>query len=221
MERESFVFYRSFFDAISCLTKEQKADCLDAIAKYALDGELIEMDGIIKALFLCMKPQIDANTRRYENGCKGGRPNKNQNETNKEPNKNQVKTKTEPNKNQNETTTEPNVNVNDNDNNITPLTPLRGEKVNPKDLVAKKGFPLLLSEQVIKWLDYKNEKRQGYKKTGLESFLTQVENKANVYGAEKVASVISASMGANYQGVVWDWLSKKGPPVRTDWANIN
>lgn len=221
MERESFVFYRSFFDAISCLTKEQKADCLDAIAKYALDGELVEMDGIIKALFLCMKPQIDANTRRYENGCKGGRPSKNQNETNKEPNKNQIKTKTEPNKNQNETTTEPNVNVNDNDINITPLTPLRGEKVNPKDLVAKKGFPLLLSEQVIKWLDYKNEKRQGYKKTGLESFLTQVENKANVYGAEKVASVISASMGANYQGVVWDWLNKKGPPVRTDWANIN
>jgi len=221
MERESFVFYRSFFEAISCLTKEQKADCLDAIAKYALDGELIEMDGIIKALFISMKPQIDANTRRYENGCKGGKPKKSQDETKEEPKKNQTETKTEPKQNRSVTTTEPNVNVNDNDINITPLTPLKGEKVNPKDLVAKKNFPVLLSEQVIKWLDYKNEKRQGYKKTGLESFLTQVENKANVYGAEKVASVISASMGANYQGVVWDWLNKKGPPVRTDWANIN
>ena len=67
MERDSFVFYRSFFEAISCLDKEQKADCLDAIARYALDGEVIEMDGIIKALFLSMKPQIDANIKRKSN----------------------------------------------------------------------------------------------------------------------------------------------------------
>lgn len=238
MERESFVFYRSFFESISCLTKEQKADCLDAIAKYALDGEVIEMDGIIKALFLSMKPQIDANTRRYANGCRGGKPKSNQDETKTEPNHNQTITKPEPKSNQNETKTEPksnqkvtkpepnvNVNVNDNDNEnekITPLTPLKGEKEKkPSDLVEEKNFPAELKEAVLQWLKYKREKRQAYQETGLKNFLTQVKNNMDLYGAETVAAVIKASMGANYQGVVWDWLYKNAPPkAANDWDNI-
>lgn len=238
MERESFVFYRSFFESISCLTKEQKADCLDAIAKYALDGEVIEMDGIIKALFLSMKPQIDANTRRYANGCRGGKPKSNQDETKTEPNPNQTITKPEPKSNQNETKTEPksnqkvtkpepNVNVNDNDNEnenekITPLTPLKGEKEKkPSDLVEEKNFPAELKEAVLQWLKYKREKRQAYQETGLKNFLTQVKNNMDLYGAETVAAVIKASMGANYQGVVWDWLYKNAPPkAANDWDNI-
>lgn len=236
MERESFVFYRSFFESISCLTKEQKADCLDAIAKYALDGEVIEMEGIIKALFLSMKPQIDANTRRYANGCRGGKPKSNQDETKTEPNPNQTITKPEPKSNQNETKTEPksnqkvtkpepNVNVNDNDNEnekITPLTPLKGEKEKkPSDLVEEKNFPAELKEAVLQWLKYKREKRQAYQETGLKNFLTQVKNNMDLYGAETVAAVIKASMGANYQGVVWDWLYKNAPPkAANDWDNI-
>lgn len=236
MERESFVFYRSFFESISCLTKEQKADCLDAIAKYALDGEVIEMDGIIKALFLSMKPQIDANTRRYANGCRGGKPKSNQDETKTKPNPNQTRTKPEPKSNQNETKTEPksnqkvtnpepNVNVNDNENEnekITPLTPLKGEKEKkPSDLVEEKNFPAELKEAVLQWLKYKREKRQAYQETGLKNFLTQVKNNMDLYGAETVAAVIKASMGANYQGVVWDWLYKNAPPkAANDWDNI-
>ena len=232
MERESFVFYRSFFESISCLTKEQKADCLDAIAKYALDGEVIEMDGIIKALFLSMKPQIDANTRRYANGCRGGKPKSNQDETKTEPNPNQTITKPEPKSNQNETKTEPKSNqkvtkpepnVNDNENEkITPLTPLKGEKEKkPSDLVEEKNFPAELKEAVLQWLKYKREKRQAYQETGLKNFLTQVKNNMDLYGAETVAAVIKASMGANYQGVVWDWLRKNAPPkAANDWDNI-
>ena len=223
MERDSFVFYRSFFESISCLDKEQKADCLDAIARYALDGEVIEMDGIIKALFLSMKPQIDANTRRYTNGLKGGRP-ANQKETKEEPNQNQNETKTKPNDNQGETNPEPNVNDNENDKKITPLTPLTGEKVTPKkpsELVEDRNFKPPLKEAVLQWLKYKAEKKQGYKSTGLANFLTQVENNAEVYGAEKVAAVIRSSMGANYQGVVWDWLKRNGPPkAANDWSHI-
>ena len=151
--RDSFVFYRSFYDSISCLSKEQKADLLDAIAKYALDGELIEMEGTIRALFICMKPQIDANTRRYENGRKGGKPKNNQDETKVEPNQNLRETKTVPKQKQSVTSAEPNVNVNVNDKKITPLTPLKGEKETPKDLVDKKDFPAALKEAVYKWLE--------------------------------------------------------------------
>ena len=114
-----------------------------------------------------------------------------------------------------------NVNVNDNDyvnDNITPLTPLTGEKessrkrVNASSLIEERNFSDKLREHIENWVKYKIEKRQAYKETGLKSFLTQVENKVSEYGEDNVMAVIDKSMAANYQGIVWDWLNKKGPP---------
>lgn len=83
MERDSFVFYRSFFEAITCLDAEEQVKCFNAIAKYALDGEESDIEGATKGIFLSIKPQIDANNKRYvdghkgaEHGKKGGRPKK-------------------------------------------------------------------------------------------------------------------------------------------------
>ena len=109
--RDSFVFYRSFAEAINKLDQDDRLNVYDALCRYALDGEVVADNGIVKAMLTLMMPQIDANNRRYENGKKGGRS-KNQSETKPEPNKNQSETKTKP----NETKPEPNVNVNVNDN---------------------------------------------------------------------------------------------------------
>lgn len=54
---------------------------------YAFADELPELSGIEKAIFTIIKPQIDANNKRYENGRKGGRPPK-KTETTEEENKN-------------------------------------------------------------------------------------------------------------------------------------
>ena len=105
--RDSFVFYRSFFVAISQLPKKYQLDTYQALAKYALDSDEIALNGISSAVLELCKPQIDANNRRFENGKKGGR--RNQTETKAEPKQNQTETKHEPNVNVN-------VNVNDNDN---------------------------------------------------------------------------------------------------------
>ena len=79
IERESFVFYRSFYDYIKKLKKSDRLQALDAIISYALDGEIIKTDGISEAIFLAIRPQIDANNKRYENGKKGGRKQKDSN----------------------------------------------------------------------------------------------------------------------------------------------
>lgn len=76
---ESFVFYRSFADAIRELPAEQYKEVMIALADYALDG--IEpcaatMSPITNMVFTLVKPQIDANTKRRESGRKGGRPSK-------------------------------------------------------------------------------------------------------------------------------------------------
>lgn len=97
---DSMVFYRSFYEAIKRLPELSRAKLYDAVFAYGLDGEEIELDGIEAAMFQLIKPQIDANNRRKENGKKGGRP----------------KTETKPNSNLDETKQEPNVNVNANVN---------------------------------------------------------------------------------------------------------
>ena len=68
MARDSFIFYRSFYEAINELPKENQADTYRAIAKYALEQEETELSGISKAIFSLVKPQLDANYKKYENG---------------------------------------------------------------------------------------------------------------------------------------------------------
>lgn len=116
MERDSFVFYRSFYEAVNQLDDADRLACYDAIAKYGLEG-ICEAKGIPAAIMAIVKPIMDANYKRYENGKLGGRkPNRNQTVTKQEPNHNQTITKAEPNPNQTVTKPEPNVNVNVNDN---------------------------------------------------------------------------------------------------------
>ena len=121
---ESFVFYRSFYKAAKKLDDEQYGKIMRILAEYALNGvepDEDEMDAMALLAFTLMKPQIDANSRRRENGAKGGKPkntdaNRNQTVTENEPNSNLTETETKPNRNQTVTENEPNVNDNDNVN---------------------------------------------------------------------------------------------------------
>lgn len=116
--RDSFVFYRSFAESVKNLPPEEYKKVMQSILDYALDGKEPERSGIEYTVFCLVKPQIDANNKRYENGRKGGRPKPSDNQelTKVEPNNNQTITKPKPNNNQTVTTPEPNVYVNVNDN---------------------------------------------------------------------------------------------------------
>lgn len=72
--RDSVVFYKSFYESINELPPESALKIYNSIFRYAFADELPELFGIEKALFTVIKPQIDANNKRYENGRKGGRP---------------------------------------------------------------------------------------------------------------------------------------------------
>ena len=75
--RESFVFYRSFFEAIKNLDDKKRLKMYDLILNFALNDEEIETKyEICSQLFTLIKPQLSANNKRYEDGKKGGRPKK-------------------------------------------------------------------------------------------------------------------------------------------------
>ena len=108
MARDSFIFYRSFYEAISELPKENQADSYNVIMRYALDQEEIELTGISKAIFSLVKPQLDANYKKYENGK--------QKKSKTEAKQKQTKSKKVTNVNENVNVNDNvNVNVNDND----------------------------------------------------------------------------------------------------------
>lgn len=110
MARDSFIFYRSFYEAISELPKENQADSYNAIMRYALDQEEIELTGISKAIFSLVKPQLDANYKKYENG----KQKKSKTEAKQKQTKSKKVTNVNENVNVNENAND-NVNVNDND----------------------------------------------------------------------------------------------------------
>jgi hypothetical protein len=105
--KESFVFYRSFKESIGDLSDKDKLTMYEAISDYGLNQVEPELQGFPKALFSLIKPQLDANFTRWQNGCKGGAP---------KGNKNNRFSKVQPKYNQDTTEIQPNVNDNVNDN---------------------------------------------------------------------------------------------------------
>jgi hypothetical protein len=98
--RDSFIFYRSFYEAINHLPEDQQLQIYKAIASYSLDFKEVNLKGISNAIFTLIKPQLEANKKRYlngikgaEHGVKGGKP--------KTPNKPQTNPKLTPNVNVN------------------------------------------------------------------------------------------------------------------------
>lgn len=74
MERDSFIFYKSFYEAIRDLPGDIRLEVLTAITEYALYGKQPEdLKPFARGMFLLIKPNLDANVKRYENGKKGGR----------------------------------------------------------------------------------------------------------------------------------------------------
>jgi len=116
--RDGFIFYESFRKAMTGLPPETQLLLYNAIADYALyDAEPdFGGDGVALAFFTLIKPQLDANIRKRENGAKGGRPAKgterepcdNQTETTGKAGDNQSVTTIKPNGNRDETKAEPN-----------------------------------------------------------------------------------------------------------------
>ena len=83
--RDSTIIYRSFFEAIKELPIINQGEVWNAVFEYSFNFKEPKLTGISKTVFILIKPQIEANIRRYqagvktgilgsEHGKKGGRP---------------------------------------------------------------------------------------------------------------------------------------------------
>lgn len=123
MERDSFVFYRSWLKSIQRLSIERQNGMIRLAVDYGLDGITPSEDDLdpMSEMFLnLIMPQVDANNKKFLNGCNGGAPKGNRNNPNGRGGKrtNQETTKNKPISNQEQTENQRNVydNVNVNEN---------------------------------------------------------------------------------------------------------
>ena len=81
--KESIVFYKSFYEAIKLIPKENQVEVYTAIFEKYFYNKDVELNGPSKAILTLIVPNIDSANARYfanvENGKKGGAPKGNQN----------------------------------------------------------------------------------------------------------------------------------------------
>lgn len=127
---------------------EEQGQIYNAIFEYALDFKEQNLKGICKTVFTLIKPQLDANIKRYNNGTI--------------PKVKQDKSKTKAKRKQTTSKTEANVNVNDNDN----------DNVNNNDNFIYRAFEHL----VLTKDEFENILSLGYVKTEIDNMLDTIEN---------------------------------------------
>ena len=198
MERESFVFYRSFYEGIKELPRDIQGEVLTAIMEYGLNGVTTEnQKQITKAMFALIKPQLDANNQRFENGKKGGRP---------KANCNQTETETKPKQNRNKTKHEPNVNDNDNVNDNISFLEKKKQKsdVAVSDLVENEN-----SESPIETLQAPKEQSVG----GRKRFTIPTPEEVQAYCNERNNGISGQQFCDFYSSKGW----KIGKEPMKDW----
>lgn len=138
--RESTVFYRSFYEAIKELDAELQAQVYSAIFEYALNFNEVELKGVAKTVFTLIKPQLDANQKRYQNGTQAKQK---QNTSKQEAKIKQSKSKVAP-----------NVNVNDNVNDNANANANVNENENGN--VSKSRFRAPVYDEILNFMKEKN-----------------------------------------------------------------
>ncbi len=188
-EVKSFTFYRNYYEIIKYLPTKEKAQLYDAILEYMFEDKEPELKELLKGIWVNIKMPLDTNKKNIKNGQKGGRPKKEDEEPKKKPKETQIITQKEP---------KPKA------NNISYFL----------FLISNNNYKYIninnnIYNKIIEWLEYKQERKELYKETGLKNLLTQIENSIEQYGEEKVIDVISQSMANNWKGIIFDKLTKK------------
>jgi hypothetical protein len=96
--RDTTIFYRSFYEAIKELDPQHQQQLYNGIFEYSLDFKEQNFTGVCKTVWTLIKPQLDANLKRFENGSK---PKVKQTKSEIEAKQKQEESKTEANNNNN------------------------------------------------------------------------------------------------------------------------
>ena len=201
MKRLQFTFYRSYYDAIRVLPKREQTAVLLALCAYALDKEEPNLTGTAGAIFTLIRPTLDSGWKKAIGGSRGT-PQKDNEKIEERYGKDTAKEIEKENEIEDEKEKESSISP-------PPVPPSRGEPGKQEDGLSCLREPLRGKLQV--WLDYKRERRESYKPTGLSALVSKVSVSAEKYGNQAVMDLIDQAMSCGYKGIPFDRLAQKNP----------
>nr|DAN54229.1 MAG TPA: hypothetical protein [Caudoviricetes sp.] len=208
MKKETFLFYADWLNVIRDLPSEVQLEVYQAIAEYAIYGNLIELKPLAKVAFGFVKQTIDRDTQKYisisekrsEAGKKGGRRLKdNELEESNEKQKKQLLS---------EKSKKSNCSLNDNDNvNDNDISFL--EKKKQKSDVAVSDLENENSESPIETLQTPKEQSGG----GRKRFTIPTPEEVQAYCDERKNDISGQQFCDFYSSKGW----KVGSQPMKDW----
>ena len=193
--RDSSIFYRSFYEAIKSLPESNQLEVYNAIFEYSFNFNEIELTGLSKTIFTLIKPQLEANKKRFENGTK--------------PKVKPEKSKTEAKRKQKISKCEANNNVNNNDNdnekvNDNKVNEIENNNFDFKSALIFYGFN---TELVSDWMQVRKSKKAISTETSFNNFVSQVEKS----GVDK-NGILKICISRDWKGFNTDWIKDMDIP---------
>lgn len=74
------------------------------------------------------------------------------------------------------------------------------------DLDILQGFSPEMQDALQRWLQYKAERRETYKPTGLKALVSEIKNKLKIHPEASVIELLNTCMANGWRGIIWDKL---------------
>ena len=211
---EYFCCYHSYLEVMEQLNDAEKGRLFTACLQYSKTGEVPQLSGNERFVFPTFKAQIDRDNAKYQEKCRKQSENIkkrwNTSEYQSIPTDTTVYHRIPTYTNDTKTKTKEKTKTKTKTKENTPpcVPPSRGEP-DKREEDALSGLSGPLREKLQVWLDYKRERRESYKPTGLSTLVAKTAREAAEHGEQAVLDLIDQSMSCGYKGIPFDRLAGK------------
>ena len=200
---QSFSIYKEYYDLITLIPKQERAELLLAISEYMFEDKDPELNDNQMKIFNNLKRPLDKSKNKSKNGT-----NKNQNENKSKSNENQNENKSKSNENQNESKTKTNKNQNENKTKTHQDVIVIVNKDNKKEdrvIGEEEKEEEITSDSIIQFIE-KNFGRtvSGYEYEQIQLLIEKYSQEIVQYAFEKTLDAGKKSL--NYtKGILSSW----------------
>jgi hypothetical protein len=213
MGKNSFKLFTDYAEIFDSLSDEQAGQLIKAIFAHET-GEEYRLDGLLNAVFVPIRQQLDRNRESYNTICEKNR----QNIQKRWDNDTTVSVGIRPynsvsvNDTKNTDTDKDKDKDTDTDTDKDTDNKTQNARTREGDVFAGRSFSPLMQDKLTEWLKYKAERRESYKPVGLRSFLSEMENKLKQHSEADVIALINECMANNWKGIIWDKIKSRASP---------
>jgi hypothetical protein len=211
MGKNSFKLFTDYAEIFDNLSDEQAGQLIKAIFAHET-GQEYSLDGLLNAVFVPIRQQLDRNRESYNTICEKNR----QNIQKRWDNNTTVSVGIRPYDSVSANDTKNTDTDKDKDTDTDKDTDKNNKPQNARaregDIFAGRSFSPKMQDKLTEWLKYKAERRESYKPMGLKSFLSEVENKLKQHSEADVIALINECMANNWKGIIWDKIKSRASP---------